>query len=146
MTGVQTCALPIWQLDKLFEEGDGEAALKLLHEILDENYISIETHFGLAAVYEYMGDGPRSLFHEEVGMRLLDSILTSGDGKSRKTAWKVIHATEEYEVLRLLKAIPRKQSIKKGNPPCDVLKVTIDGKRHTLYFDISLVFELYMRE
>jgi len=66
---------------------------------------------------------------------LLMSILSSGDGRSEESAYKVISVDEEYTVMNYLGMTLKQQGLK-GN--YDVMTVEKDGKESTAYFEISI--------
>jgi hypothetical protein len=76
---------------------------------------------------------------------LIDSIRSSGDGKSPATAWVVISVDEEYAVLRALEFKPSGQSLLRQNGHSyDVMKAkNDDGTEQTFYFNVDIPFEHY---
>lgn len=67
---------------------------------------------------------------------LIQSIASSGDGLSIKTAFKVISTEEEYYLLGDFGAEPVGQTVE---GPCDVVRCKLaDGKEVTYYFDTSI--------
>jgi hypothetical protein len=51
------------------------------------------------------------LFHTTLRHLILDSVAASGDGRSSETAFDVIHADEEYELLRDFELVVDRQSL-----------------------------------
>jgi hypothetical protein len=49
--------------------------------------------------YEAIHDAAKSKFHLDVTAALLRSILLSGDGNTKETAYEVISDREEYSTL-----------------------------------------------
>ncbi len=77
---------------------------------------------------------------------MIDSIRSSGDGKSIEKAWVVIKVHEEYVVLRVLGFNPSQQSlVQKDGHAYDVMKVksTEDGTEQTFYFNVDIPFKHY---
>jgi hypothetical protein len=76
---------------------------------------------------------------------LIDSIRSSGDGKSPATAWVVISVDEEYAVLRALGFKPSGQSLLRQNGHSyDVMKTkSDDGTEQTFYFNVDIPFKHY---
>jgi hypothetical protein len=73
---------------------------------------------------------------------IIDSILSTGDGKSLDTAWEVINQNEEYSLLEHLELTPKSQALvfEKGRP-YDVFTVQAkDGSERKVIFDVSLFF------
>lgn len=72
---------------------------------------------------------------------LLKSIVATGDGKTPKTAYKVISIPEEYMTLWYLGLRSENQSVGKFDGiTCDVFQVKNqkNGERSTVYFDITI--------
>lgn len=97
--------------------------------------VDADMHFRLGLLLDQTGEFDEAIHHRFMFYGLLSSIADSGDGRSPKTAFKVISVGEEYMYLRYIGAQPGKQSLQ-GN--CDVMEVTIEGKPQTIYFDISV--------
>ena len=72
------------------------------------------------------------------------SILSSGDGKSAKTAFFVVYQREEYLVARFLNLQPTAQSlVPKDGHYYDVLETTDkDGKSRELWFEADTILRL----
>ena len=77
------------------------------------------------------------MYYQYLG--LIDSILSSGDGKTVNTAYHVISLTEEYAVLNELKLELEEQALVSG---CDAMTCTDrDGNKVVLYFNVSRVLQ-----
>jgi uncharacterized protein DUF4919 len=76
---------------------------------------------------------------KRIEMGLLKSVVSTGNGHSCATAWKVVTIDEEYFVLRMLEMELRRQSlVDRGGHVCDEMAVTDPkGKRRTYYFDVG---------
>ncbi len=133
------------QLNTHFENDSLQQALNTLKLLLDLDYTDIGTHLMLSGGYQKQGDMRNEQVHQEIAMGLLESILSSGDGKSPETAWKVIQVPEEYIVLRVLGATPIGQELIDSDPICDKISATINGRTYLFYFDVTKVMELYDR-
>ena len=125
---------------------DYPAALKDAEAVLESNYVNMDAHFVALVANREMGALDKAQFHRTVFHGLIDSIRSSGDGKSPETAWVVINVHEEYVVLRVLGFRPRGQSlIQKDGHSYDVMKVknTEDGTEQTFYFNVDIPFKHY---
>jgi hypothetical protein len=74
-------------------------------------------------------------------MSLMDSILSSGDGRDFATAFRVISVDEEYAVLRIMRIERVTQSlVERDDSQFDILSVKDpdSGKEFQLYFNIDL--------
>lgn len=77
---------------------------------------------------------------------LIASIMSSGDGKTKDTAFKVVTVKEEYAVLNELGLDLIKQSLvkdAKGNPCDAMLCKDRNDKQTTIYFNVSAPFKQY---
>jgi hypothetical protein len=86
-------------------------ALEHAQSVLEKNYVNIDAHFICAVAYKEIGEQDRYKFHQYVMYGLVDSILSSGDGKTPETAYHVISVDEEYAVLNTLGFKVVKQSL-----------------------------------
>lgn len=131
----------------MFEElgqKDYSAALKDAETVLDSEYVNIDAHFVAYAANQEMGAKDKAEFHLTVFRRLIDSIRSSGDGKSAEKAWVVINVHEEYVVLRVLGFRQSGQSlVNKDGHAFDVMKVknVEDGSEETFYFNVDIPFK-----
>ena len=114
-----------------------------MKQLLELDDTDIGTHLMLSGAYQMEGKEREEQIHQEIAMGLLESILSSGDGKSPQTAWKVIQVPEEYIVLRILGATPTGQELIDSNSICDKINATINGSPYTFYFYVTKVLELY---
>jgi hypothetical protein len=97
---------------------DGEKAMRLLREgkckyalpqalsVLETYYVSVQAHFVAAVCYHRAGKPRWARFHGWTYSRLIRSILDSGDGRSPKTAYRVISMPEVMAAAAKLK-LPR---------------------------------------
>ena len=76
---------------------------------------------------------------------LVDSILDSGDGKTKETAFVVISVPEEYSFLRAFGLAVKEQAL--VDDRIDALLVADgSGKTTTVYFDPAAQFRRLSRE
>ena len=86
-------------------------AIKKIEEILKDDYVDMDAHITASLSYRGLGDNNKADFHKSVYIGLVNSILSSGDGKTANTAFVVITTHEEYIVLRALGLYPGSQSL-----------------------------------
>ena len=128
----------------VLNDKDYGLTIKLAEQILKDTYILPDAH--LASVYAYQGLGQtqESDFHRYVLDGLLHSILSSGDGKSEKSAYIVVLIQEEYAILGTLGIKDYTQSFKEaGGHSYDIFE-GVDGKTNapvTLYFNIDKLYQ-----
>ncbi len=101
-------------LNRASREANVQAVILLAERLLKSYYLNIEAHLMAAAAYSQIGDETKASYHGKFGKRLLDSILASGNGRTRETAFVVINVGEEYAVLRALGIQPESQSLLTG--------------------------------
>lgn len=113
--------------------------------ILSEYPLSIEQIFMNGVSFDRIGDfdNARIWFHK-YGM-LMDVIMSSGNGKSYKSAIVVITTSDEYAVLNALELRSTGQSlINKKNKKYDLISVLPnDFGIKVLFFNIDLFFGKY---
>jgi hypothetical protein len=125
---------------------DYPAALKYAEAVLASDYVNIDAHFVAMEANRQMGAIDKAQYHITVFRGLIDSIRSSGDGKSIEKAWVVINVHEEYVLLRVLGFRPSEQSLlQKDGHAYDVMKVknTEDGAEQTFYFNVDIPFKHY---
>lgn len=119
---------------------EAEASFK---RSLQDNYTDPEIHFFLSFVHHLQGNEKEQNLHRSISEGLQKTILESGDGKTPETAYKVNMVTEEYALLRLMRAKTLKQTLTSSTPVCDLMEVEINGQKENIYFDITRVMETY---
>ncbi len=74
-----------------------------------------------STAYEKLGKADKAKFHHDVASAFLRSIFTSGDGKTKETAFEVASVAEEYVVVMVM-GLPRigNQSLISGKPPATI--------------------------
>ncbi len=134
---------------KMYQEYHNEnyqEAMKLAKQILSLDYTSLEAHKILRHCYQDLDDKDNFEKYLNIQLGLFQSIISSGDGRTCATGWKVIQVAEEYFILNILKAKKESQSLITEGGLCDQLDVVMeDGTKRTFYFDVSKVFEGYKK-
>lgn len=119
-------------------------ALNGAEAILVKCIVDIEAHCVSELCYLAMGDTSNMEYHRYMRDGLLKSILDSGDGSSRNTAYQVISISEEHILMDLLEYEPEMQVLIDGEDGrrYDLLKVRDPetNERFDFYFDISIPF------
>ena len=130
---------------KALNAKDYPAALTQAETVLASNYVNIDAHFVAYVANREMGATDRAQFHHTVFLGLIDSIRSSGDGKSPATAWVVISVDEEYAVLQVLGFTSSGQSLLQQNGHSyDVMKAKNDaGTEQTFFFNVDIPFQHY---
>jgi hypothetical protein len=105
--------------------------------------VDAKVHLMRATLLLNTGDTEGHFYHRLMYYGLTASIVSSGDGKTAKTAYQVISVDEEYTVLNHIGAKVITQTLQY---PCDVMQVEIEGKPTTLFFDVSISMAALKRQ
>jgi len=111
---------------------------------LAKNPVDAEVYMLLAICQRQKGDLPGYYRSISLFYGLLRSITAGGDGLTPATAFKVIAVPEEYFVIRDLGAKVVLQSLVDHFDKMDLQ--TEDGRKFTLYFDVSISLDATARE
>ena len=88
-----------------------EEALKIAESVLAKNFVELNAHMAAQIAYQETGNTERAEFHKFMVDGLLNSIRSSGDGKTTDTAFVVISINEEYGLFKSLGLRPIRQSL-----------------------------------
>jgi hypothetical protein len=135
------------QIKLNIEEKKFNEALEIAQGILGKRYIDIKTHLYCNDIYKQLGDSAKSSYHNDIYNGLLNSIYSSGDGKSPKTAFIVIEISEEYDLLNWLNLTQSEQylTIKDGHS-FDIIKAFNENRETELLFNIDLALKRFSEE
>lgn len=125
----------------LIKEGKFKEAIEKANRGLEKDKYNIQLLIILAASYRELGDIDNAEKYGKLWKYLVDSIMASGDGKSFKTAFKVISVNEEYAILTALGLERTKQIlVEKDGSEFDVLTVkdAETDKEFELYFNVDI--------
>lgn len=122
-----------------------EEIIKITKQMLSIDYTSMIAHKILRQTYKIIGDKSNAAKYKTIQFGLLYSIIRKGDGQTCETAWPVIQLSEEYFILEMIGAELNAQSIDNEGGLCDKMKVTVEGKKKTYFFETSKVFEGYKK-
>ncbi len=126
---------------ELMQKKDYEGALDAAERGLARDRFNLQLLIVKSAALRVLGDPPKADETRQQWMLLMDSILTSGDGRSFATAFKVITIDEEYAVLQVLRIEQGKQALVEhdgGNFDVLTVKDPDSGKEFDLYFNVDL--------
>lgn len=127
------------------EVDDDQRVRRNSQEILSIEYINLDAQKFLKQSCKLMGDDACAARHRFVGLGLLRSIVSSGDGQSCDTAWEVVLVAEEYFVLRMIDTTLDKQSVVEENGHvCDkMLVLDKENNPRSYYFNIDKILSNY---
>ncbi len=134
---------PFWNMDTersaiftAIRSKDFPKAIALAKPWLEKVPVDAEVHYLCGHFLKKTGDIPGSMYHFHCFYGLMRSITSTGDGKSVKTAWKVISVSEEYALLNEIDAELIDQSLVDN---CDKMHVKLpNGTETDFYFDVSI--------
>lgn len=120
-------------------ESEYKPFIKLAEKSLEEDPFDLKTMNILSYVYELNKDKSLSIKTGHVLNKIIDVIISSGDGLTCDSAFHVITVSHEYTILSVFELGAKGQSL---IGQCDYLefekgKYKVDG----LYFDVSKLFE-----
>ena len=123
------------------QSDDFDPALKSASEIQNHNMAEPEGHLLAMMAYQKTGREQDAAFEHGVVAACLQSILSSGDGKSSKTAYFVVNEGEEYFFLNIVMGVrmPSSQAlIEQDGHSFDKLTIKDkDGKSQEIWFNID---------
>jgi uncharacterized protein DUF4919 len=124
---------PLHRLAELVTQKDWSAILVTSEPWLQRCPVDIDAHLIRAVALKELKRFTESEHHLNWFRGLVDSVLTSGDGRTPQTAFVVISVAEEYSILRVLRVRPKRHATLSSG--IDELVVEIDGVAGILYFN-----------
>ncbi len=130
-----------------FNAGDYEGALRKGQEIIQHNIANGDGHFLAMVALKHLEKQEEAAKEKLIVDQIVQSIMSSGDGKTADTAWFTVSTSEEYFVIRILGLRPKSQAlVKNGTYSFDKMTVVgEDGKETTLWFNTDTDIELTRR-
>jgi hypothetical protein len=127
-------------------EKDYDSAIKYAECSLNINYLNIEAHMVIHEAQLILGNSDDAIKHRHIADSLLNSVLSSGNGQSPRTAYKVISVQEEYAVINALGARTVRQVLVNGGDGrfYDVHEIMRFNSREKeqVYFDVSMPYQI----
>lgn len=132
---------PLSKMIMAMNDAQWQAAADLGLAWLNTCPVDIRAHYYTGISLSELRRDEQADHHFRWSNGLMDSVMASGNGKSPKTAFKVISISEEYDVISILGLSLKRQSLVSTVPMCDLL-VTIDeqGNEVSLYFNPAAHF------
>jgi hypothetical protein len=84
------------------KDNQPEKVAKIAEGLIEQGFANMEAHAVCAKVYADLKQPEKAKFHLDVTAALMRSILNSGDGKSKETAFEIVHTREQLYVLAAL--------------------------------------------
>jgi hypothetical protein len=118
-----------------------DLVLKYGYSILEKSPFDMRYLDPMIYVYQMQGDNEMAGKLEFKLGRIFETIFTSGDGLTEKTAFHVVSVSHEYDLLRALGfGFGGQQSLTNGQ--CDFLKVEANEYGiNGMYFNVSVLFK-----
>ncbi len=110
---------------------------------LDKCPVDAEVHIMRASLLSKKGKYEDCIRNRSFFYGLMASIVNSGDGKTKETAFKVIAVEEEYTLMNFMGAKVKSQSLQ---GKYDVVEVKMAEGDTTIYFDIAIHLEALEKE
>ena len=130
-------------LNAALNQKNYEEVLKIADSVFAKNFVEVNAHMAAQIAYQETGNAERAQFHKFMADGLLNSIKSSGDGKSAATAFEVISINEEYGLIRALGLRPIKQALlsDKGHSYDAITVIEPQTNQESiLYFNIDKPF------
>lgn len=125
---------------------DYREAAKIGEKLIRQGFPNIEAHAVCGNAYTALNDPRKAKFHQAVASGLIHSIMATGDGKSKESAFEVIGTQEEHVILTVLGLPPfGKQALMPGKPHSyDVIEVDDpkSGQKISVYFNIDAFYPM----
>jgi hypothetical protein len=126
-----------------FNRKDYAKAAELVEVVLDYEFVHRGLHLAAEDAHRRVGNEAKADFHRDVARKLLAALLSTGDGKTPETAYRVHTIREEYLIMEERGIKVSSQSlVTAGERVFDVLagddKKT--GRHVEVYFDITKFF------
>jgi hypothetical protein len=128
------------------QEKQYDKAVKAAEGLIQKGFVNIEAHAICSDAYAALENREKAKFHHDVTSALIRSILSTGDGKTKETAFEVVNVHEEYIIVSVL-GFPRpgSQSLIRGKGHSyDLLEVVQPGTGQTIaiYFKIDAFYPM----
>ena len=76
--------------------------VEIVERLVEQGYVNLEAHATAVQAYTQLNESVKAKFHLDVATALMRSIMSTGDGKNKESAFEVICDREEYDVLTSL--------------------------------------------
>lgn len=90
--------------------GDHAAVVATVRDLMPGAFLSPSAHAALGAAHAGLGDDARAGAERRTQVLALESIRSTGDG-SRERPWSVLRISDQYDVLRADRRVPREQTL-----------------------------------
>lgn len=123
---------------KSYKEERYEEVIELAKNSIKKLMADLDFHFYVKRAYQALGEDTLFQFHNYIYYQLLYSILESGDGLSKSTAYRIISISEEYHVLGYLKIKQKLQNLITDEGHYYDVFTLEDSDQKEIYFNIDI--------
>ena len=127
-------------LTSVMESEDWSVCVEQAETILEHNYTSLNAHYSAMACYKELKHTKKENYHKTILNNLLDVIASSGDGKSKQSAYKTISTAELRAFVQLLGYDIVNRSVEEdAADKFDVIQIRerSTGRTAKIYFNIT---------
>ncbi len=127
----------------LIRAEDWSAAAVRCEHLIAADYLHAPLHLIMTHIFQQLEDETRAGWHLRFARGLIGSLLSSGDGRTLETAFRVITVREEYELLRALSLQGLgQQLVTEADRFYDVLRVRdVNGVEGEIFFDVTPILK-----
>ena len=114
-------------------------AAELAPRVLEDEFVNPDLHLATAEAYKALKQADSQQFHESVADKLLRAMLTTGDGTTTATAYRVYSIREAFLIMRELGyPAPRQSFVATPQGRVDVLTGENEDKKIvSVFFNID---------
>ncbi len=128
------------EMSRLIKSGSYKEAISMIERALESSPLDLELQMMAYDCYRKIGDRKKMYRTDSFLRGYIDTLMSTGDGKSRETAFRVVSMREEYALVSLMQMKVERQALLQDDDRsfdqfhCMSLD---DGKSVTLYFDVT---------
>jgi hypothetical protein len=134
----------ITSMHVFMQEKQYDEAAKAADKLIEKGFVNIDAHVISSRAYMALKQLEKAQFHHDVAAGLLHSILSTGDGKTKETAFEVIGTFEEHTIMEVLGLPPLgSQALIPDKPHSYDLLAVKDpktGQNASVYFNIDAFY------
>lgn len=137
-------------LDTLYQRNDLTSAeceklIRYAGQVLADNPFDLRRMAVMVYANMMLGNQTEVAFWQSRIHRLVDAIISTGDGRTPETAWYIIEPVHAYDLLNTLGVVAEAYEFE---PPCyDYIQVyDLIGNARGFYFNVSRILEEYQRK
>lgn len=133
--------IPLSDSLTIYKENNDFEKMLLLGKKINRNHpFYLEAIFNIFIAYKQLNNVDAATIWHNKYMKIIQTIFSSGDGKTAENAFVIISIRDEYELLSVMGLKPEKQQLIEK---CDRITITKPNKLNIdyLYFNIEKLIE-----